>query len=180
MRRIERIGRFLFIVAALVVSSVLGALLVGPYRHRVALLLRDDAVRVVLLTCLAIVCVQVLVSIVCLVFERPEPRSMRLAGSEDIEVSREAIESIARVAARRDDVLIEDVRARVAGPSRDHARIRIEAIALTQQSLSELAGCMQRAVQRACDEALGLDGATVCVCFLPSKTTTVTREVTGE
>ena len=60
------------------------------------------------------------------------------------------------------------------------ALITVEAIAFTEDGLTELAKRIQKSIERACDETLGASGATALVRFLPAKTTVVTKEVSRE
>ena len=178
MRRMRKIATVFYLVAgALVVGACAGSLF-GPYTERFATMLESGSGRVTMAICLAIVAINMLVVLVRLVSERPEPVCMRLAGNPDIEVSLDALVSIARTAAAERDVMVEDVRARIMGRDASGVQIHIDAIAITQMDVRAAALRVQDRVQAACNEMLGVDGARVQVRFLSSKT--VTKEVADE
>ncbi|MDO4437599.1 MAG: hypothetical protein Q4B77_06605 [Coriobacteriaceae bacterium] len=133
--------------------------------------------RVLCAIALGIVAVHALAVLVGMALDKPEPARMRLEACPDIEVSVDALRSVARAAATSADVMVEDVRARVVGRNKDGVEIKVDAIALTSKDLKGLAHRVQSRVQAACDDMLGVSGVRVQVCFLPSKTTTVTKEV---
>lgn len=180
MRRISRIGLVLNLIAGVLVVGACAGSLFGPYTERFASMLASGSGRVIMVICLVIVALNLIAVLLYLLVDRPEPTCMRLAGNADIEVSTEALASIARSAAAERDVMVEDVHARVVGRDKSAVDIHIEAIALTQHNVEGLAHRVQQRVQDACNEMLGVAGARVHVRFLPSKTVTVTKEVSGE
>ena len=180
MRRIRRIGLALYVIAAVVVAGVCAGSLFGPYTERIGTLMHSGTGRIVMAVCLVVVALNALAVIVYLMLDRPEPSCMRLSANSDIEVTTDALASIARAAAAERDVMVEDVRVRVVGRDGAGVDVRIDAIALTPLDLDGMARRVQRRVQDACDGMLGVPGARVQVCFLPSKTVTVVKEVAGE
>lgn len=181
MKPFKKMCAIIYLLACIAVLGTYGLSLVGPATERMAELRELPAFRIALLVCMAIMAVQALYVLGLAIFERPEPESVHPGANPDIEVTRSALEAVARATAKaEDDVLIEDVRVRVTGRERDSVRIQIDAIALVNEGLELMAHRMQRHVEAACDRMLGCSGATVRVRFLPSKTVTVTREVSGE
>lgn len=180
MRRVRRIGLLLYLIAGVLVVGACAGSLFGPYTERFASMLASGSGRATMAICLVVVALNLIAVLMHLLVDRPEPTCMRLAGNADIEVSTEALASIARSAAVERDVMVEDVRARVVGRDRSGVDIRIEAIALTPHNVEGLAHRLQQRVQDACDEMLGVTGARVRVRFLPSKTVTVSKEVADE
>lgn len=180
MRRIRRIGLALYLIAAVVVAGACAGSLFGPYTERIGTLMHSGTGRIVMAVCLVVVALNALAVIVYLMLDRPEPSCMRLSANPDIEVTTDALVSIARTAAAERDVMVEDVRVRVVGRDRAGVDVRIDAIALAPLDLDGVARRVQRRVQDACDGMLGVPGARVQVRFLPSKTVTVVKEVAGE
>ena len=105
---------------------------------------------------------------------------VRLGGDASIEVSVAALASIARVAAEREDIMVESVHGRVVGRDRNEVHFTIEAIAFVNDGLGELAARVQCQVNDACNAMLGVEGVTTLVRFLPSTTTVVSKEVSRE
>lgn len=180
MGGIKKLCAIVYLVASSLLFGTLLASQVGPYTGRIAELLSKDGFRWFMAACLAVCALQMLYVLARVVLDRPEPACVHPGGSPDIEVTGSALESAATIAARDDDALVEDVRCRIHGRDGSSLRIEIEAIALTEHGLDEVASRMQRRVASALDDLLGPVDATVRVRFLPSKTTTVTREVSGE
>ena len=180
MRRFRIFALIAYVLAGIVVVGMFAGSLFGPYTARFAELLSLTWVRVALAVCLAIVCIQLIGIMVAIALDRPEPSCMRLEGNPDIEVSVDALTSVARVAAADPDILVEGVRARVVGRDKAEVQIHIEAIALVERGLEGLARQVQQRVQEACERTLGTSGVAVSVRFFPSKTVTVTKEVAGE
>ena len=178
MGAFKKIALAVYLLAGIVVAGSLAGSLYGPYTERISLLLEHPLARVVVAICLIVVCMQMLATLVRVVVDRPEPTAMRLDGNPDIEVTADAIASVARVAAADDrDVMVEDVEVHVLGRGKDAARVRVTAIALIGQGIEGLAFRLQQRVVDACESMLGTTGVTVQVRFLPSKTVTVTKEV---
>lgn len=180
MGGIKKLCAIVYLVASSLLLGTLLASQVGPYTARIAELRSHDSFRWFIAACLAICALQMLYVLARVIFDRPEPDCVHPGGSPDIEVTASALESAATIAARDDDALIEDVRCRVHGRDGSSIRIEIDSIALTEHGLDELAARMQRRVESALADLLGPVAATVRVRFLPSKTTTVTREVSDE
>ena len=122
----------------------------------------------------------VLLSALFALLEHRPPSSVHPAGNPHIEVRLAALSSAARAAAEAEDILVEDVRTRVMGHNDSQVRVTLEVIAFTDTGLEALGRRIEESVQGACEQLLGATGVTVLVRFLPSKTTTVTREVSGE
>lgn len=181
MARFRKIALAVYLLAGIVVAGGFAGSLFGPYTERLASLLAQPPIRVFVAVCLVVVCIQMLVTLVRVIAERPEPASVRLGGDPDIEVSAEAIASTARIAAADRDIMVEDVEAHVVGREQDAVRVRVTAIALIDQGLEGLAFRLQQRVAAACETLLGTTPVTVQVHFLPSKTEAVsTRRSNGE
>lgn len=180
MRRVRIFALIVYVLAGICVVGMFAGSLFGPYTARFAELLSLVWVRIALAVCLAIVCAQLIAVVVALIIDRPEPTCVRLEGNSDIEVSVDALTSVARVAATDPDILVEDIRARVVGRDKSEVQIHVDAIALVEHGLEGLARQVQQRVQEACERTLGTTGVSVSVRFLPSKTVTVTKEVAGE
>lgn len=177
MRRVRKFALVMYLLAGIIVVGAFAGSLFGPYTDRFRALLLTPAGHVLIGCCLVVLGVQMLAVLFALLFDKPEPASMRLEGNPDIEVCVDALTSVARNAAASPDVMIERVEARVAGRDKREARVKIDAVALAPQNLEGLAHRVQAQVQEACDQMLGVPGAVVQVRFLPSKTITVTKEI---
>lgn len=180
MRRMRRIGLVIYLVAAcMVVGACVGSLF-GPYTERISALVASGSGRITMAACLTIVALNMLAVLIFLFVDRPEPTCLRLDGDADIEVTTDALASIARTAASERDVMVEDVRVRIAGRDKARVDISIEAILLARCDIESVAHRVQHRVQTACDDMLGVSGARVRVRFLPSTTETITKEAAGE
>ena len=177
MARIRKVALAVYLLAGIVVAGALAGSLFGPYVAHFDELLSRPAVRLVVAVCLVVVCLQMLVTLIRMIVDRPAPAAVRLGANPDIEVSTEAIASTARAAAVDRDLLVEDVSAAVTGRGRDAVRVRVTAIALIDQGLEGLAFRLQQRVADACSALMGPTPVTVQVHFLPSRTETVTKEV---
>lgn len=177
MARFRKIALTVYLLAGIVVAGGFAGSLFGPYTERFVALLAQPPVRALVVVCLVVVCIQMLVTLIRVIAERPEPASVRLSGDPNIEVSVDAIVSAARIAAADRDIMVEDVDARVTGRERDAVRVRVTAIALIDQGLEGLAFRLQQRVAAACETLLSATPVTVQVHFLPSKTETITKEV---
>ncbi len=182
MRLLKKFGAVLYLAAAVVVVGGFACTQFAPplLSRRVELLLSYPTARIALMVSLVIVGLGVLITALVVLFEQRSPSSVHPAGNPNIEVRLTALTSAARVAAQAEDILVEDVQARVVGHNEDQVRIALEVIALTNSVLEPLGRRIEERVQRACEQLLGTTGVTAHVRFLPSKTTTVTREVSGE
>lgn len=182
MRLLKKLGALLYLAAAVVVVGGFACAQFAPplFSRRVELLLSHPAGHIALIVSLVIVGVGVLLTALVALFEQRPPSSVRPAGNPNIEVRLTALTSAARVAAQAEDILVEDVQARVVGHNEDQVRIMLEVIAFTNSGLEPLGRRIEQRVQQACEQLLGATGVNVHVRFLPSKTTTVTREVSGE
>ena len=176
MAGFKKIALAVYLLAGIVVAGGFAGSLFGPYTERFSLLLAQPAARVLVVVCLVVVCIQMLLTLVRVIAERPEPASVRLGGDPNIEVSVDAIASAARIAAADRDIMVEDVEAHVTGHERDAVRVRVTAIALIDQGLEGLAFRLQQRVAEACEALLGATPVTVQVHFLPSKTETVSSK----
>lgn len=182
MRLLKKFGAVLYLAAAIVVVGGFACTHFAPplLSRRIDMLLSHPGGRIVLIASLVIVGVGVLLSALVALFEQRPPSSVHPAGNPNIEVRLAALTSAARVAAQTEDILVEDVRARVVGHNEDQVRVVLEVIAFTDTGLEPLGRRIEERVRAACEQLLGATGVTVSVRFLPSKTTTVTREVSGE
>lgn len=177
MGGLRKVALAVYLLAGIVVAGGFAGSLFGPYTERFAVLFSQPVPRTVVAVCLVVVCLQMIVTLIRVLIDRPEPAAMRLSGNPDIEVSVGAVASVARVAASDDrDVMVEDVEARVVGRERDGIRVRVTAIALIDQGIEGLAYRLQQRVADACTSMLGTSGVTVQVRFLPSKTVTMNKE----
>lgn len=182
MRLLKKFGAVLYLAAAVVVVGGFACARFAPrtIAGRLDGFLSHPVGRVVLIACLVVVGIGVLCTVLVALAEHRPPSCVHPAGNPHIEVRLAAIASAARAAAQVEDILIEDVRARVTGHNESQVRITLEVIAFTDTGLEELGRRIEEHVQHACERLLGAEGVTVLVRFLPSKTTTVTREVSGE
>ena len=182
MRLLKKFGAVLYLAAAIVVVGGFACAQYAPslISRRVDALLAHPAGRIVLILSLVIVGAGVLLSALFALLEHRPPSSVHPAGNPHIEVRLAALSSAARAAAEAEDILVEDVRTRVMGHNDSQVRVTLEVIAFTDTGLEALGRRIEESVQGACEQLLGATGVTVLVRFLPSKTTTVTREVSGE
>lgn len=179
MQALRKLVVAVYAVACVVVIGGGALMLYGPYRTRMVELIEQPSARAVGLVCLVIMALQALIAVIRRLSERPEPECIHPGGNPDIEVSVTALESLARAAAPEELVLIERVRGRIRGRANDSVQLDIEAIALTDHGLESMAHRMQQRVVDACERLLGTTGVTARVRFLPSKTVSVTKEVSS-
>lgn len=177
MGRFKKFCAVVYLLACAIALGTFAASLFGPAAGRVEALLDKPAFRILLAVCLAICALQALWVLARVIFDRPEPDCVRIEGAQEVQVALAAIESVARAAAGEEDVLIEEVRGRIAGRGSSDVRIAIDAIALTESGLDQMADRMRTRVENALETMLGTPASSVRVRFLPSKTTTVTKEV---
>lgn len=181
MKPLKRFASVIYLLACLVVLGSYAASFAGPFAERMAELRGELPFRVTILVCLGIIAVQALYVLGLVLFHRPPATCVHPGGHPDIEVTREAIGSVARAAAAADeDVMIESVAVRVEGRTHAAARVEIEAIALDDTGLEGRAHRMRQRVEEACEQMLGTPGIVARVRFLPSRTVTVTREVSDD
>ncbi|MDY2777978.1 MAG: hypothetical protein SOU51_06325 [Collinsella sp.] len=180
MGKAAKTAAAIYLLAGTAVAVALSATLFDPLKGRFEVLLANRIFRIALIVCLAICVLQMLYVLARIILDRPEPECVRPAGSDGVEVTVAALESVARSAARDRDALIEDVRCRVMGRDASALKVDIEAIALTDAGLDTLAARIRDRVDASLATLLGSVESTVRVRFLPSKTTTTTREVSGE
>lgn len=182
MRLFKKLCAFVYLAAVMVVAGGYAGRAFGPLdvQRRLERLLEYAPGSYVLLACLGVVALGTLVIVVRAFAERSEPASVHPAGNPHIEVRLGALASVARVAAQAEDIMVEQVRARVIGRDGSQVRITLEVIAFTDAGLDVLGARVQERVRTACERLLGASGVSVAVRFLPSTTTTATREVSGE
>ncbi len=188
VRVLGKIGALLYLVAAVVVTGVACGLGVAPamgaiaepFTRRLTLMLEHMPARIALAACAAVLVLGVLITVIKAFLARRPPDAVHPAGDPDIQVTCAALTSIARAAAEAEGVMVESVKARVAGKDRSQIRFTIEAIAFIDHDLARYAAYIQERVQAACERMLGATGVTVSVRFLPSKTTIVTKEVSRD
>lgn len=177
MGRVKKLCAVVYLISCALALGTFAASLYGPAAGSVEALLEKPAFRIVLAVCLSVCALQALWVLLRVIIERPEPDCVRIDGADEVQVTLAAIESVARTAAREDDVLIEEVRGSIQGRDASGVRVAIDAIALTDSGLDELAERMRERVENALQTMLGTPASSVRVRFLPSKTTTVTKEV---
>lgn len=177
MGRAKRLAAGLYLVAGAVVVATFSAAAFGPFGPRLTSMLGHPAFRAFLGACLAICALQLLYTLGRIVFDRPEPACVHPQGAPDVEVTLAALESVARSAARVDGLIVEEVRCGIKGRDASSILVEVQAIALEESALDGLASRVSDRVRSALDSLLGPSSARVRVRFLPSKTTTVTREV---
>lgn len=177
MGRFKKLCAVVYLLSCVVALGTFAASLFGPATGRVEALLDKPTFRIVLAVCLVICALQALWVLLRVIIERPEPDCVRIDAAGEVQVALTAIESVARAAAREEDVLVEEVRGRITGRDSSGVRVAIDAIALTEAGLDDVAQRMRQRVEAALETMLGTPAASVRVRFLPSKTTTVTREV---
>lgn len=182
MRLFKKLCAFVYLAAVAVVAGGYAGRVFGPLdmQRRLERLFEQAPGSYVLLACLGIVALGTLIIVIRAFAERSAPVSVHPAGNPHIEVRLSALVSVARVAAQAEDIMVERVRARVMGHDESQVRIMLEVIAFTDAGLDALGARVQERVQTACERLLGTPGVSVAVRFLPSTTTTVTREVSGE
>lgn len=179
MHIVKRLLAVVYVVACAVTSGTLVGLVLGPL-PRIVHLLEYAPVRYAVAGCAAVSLLGALIVLIRTFATRRAPDSILPAGTDDIEVTLTALASIARAAAETEDVMVDRVLTRVRGRDRTRARITLETIAFTNSGLDELARRIQEHVLAAADEMLGARCVEVRVRFLPSKTTTYTKEVPRE
>lgn len=180
MRVFKRVCALIYLLSAIVVLGLVTGLTYGPFTARFERLLDHPVAQVVLAVCLVALALGALITVLAIFLARREPTCLNPGGNPDIEVSLSALKSTVRSAAEREGVMVESIRGRIFGRNRDQVRFTVEAIAFTEDGLTELAKRIQKSIERACDETLGASGATALVRFLPAKTTVVTKEVSRE
>lgn len=180
VRVFKRVCALIYLLSAIVVLGLVTGLTYGPFTARFERLLDHPVAQVVLAVCLVALALGALITVLAIFLARREPTCLNPGGNPDIEVSLSALKSTVRSAAEREGVMVESIRGRIFGRNRDQVRFTVEAIAFTEDGLTELAKRIQKSIERACDETLGASGATALVRFLPAKTTVVTKEVSRE
>ena len=182
MRALKKICAILYLLSAIVVVGGFACLRFGTadVRARIAELLDRPAGGIALIVCLAVVGLGVVVTVIVALVERKPPASVHPAGNPNIEVRLAAVTSVARAAAQEEDVLVERVRSRVVGRDASQVRVTLELIAFSEIGLESLGKRVQLHVEDACNRMLGAEGVTAEIRFLPSKTTTIPKEVTHE
>lgn len=182
MRLFKKLCAVVYLVAAVVVAGGFAALQFGypDLRARAATMLAHPAGRIALIVSLVVLGLGVLITVIRVLIERRSPASVHPAGNPHIEVRLAAISSVARATAAAEDVMVERVQTRVVGLDESQVRVTLELIAFTEIGLESLGKRIQLRVEEACERMLGAPGVTVQVIFLPSTTTTVTKEVSGE
>ena len=182
MRIFKRLVALVYLLSAAASLGVLGMLLFrsGAFRFLPVAADHRFAATVALGVAMAITGLGAFIGACRLFFSRREPDCVRAEGNANIEVTLAALESCARAAAQEEDVLIERVEGRIKGSDRAAVRFKIDAIALEDDNLAAKAQAMQQRVTDACETMLGASGVTTRVRFLSAKTTTHTREVSGE
>lgn len=180
LKQVRKFALVVYILAGVCVVAAFAGSLFGPYTSRFTELIGTPVGQAFIAACLIILSLQMLAVLIALLFDKPDPSCMRLDGNPDIEVSIDALISVAKTAAQNPDIMIENVDARVIGRDKATVRVRVEAIPLVEYGYEGLARQLQQRIQNELDHTLGVSGANVQVRFLPSKTITVTREVAGE
>lgn len=179
MRIFKKACALIYLVATAAALGYLGCLLYPPFAARASELMERLPVRIALAVCAGIAALGALIVAVRALAARREPQAVHPGGNPDIEVTIAALESTARAAAEREDVLVEAVRCRVVGADGATARFWIDAIAFTDQGLASLAARVQARVEQACNALIGMPSTRCTVRFLPSKTTVTIAAAEG-
>lgn len=182
MRALKKIWAIVYLLSAVVVAGGFGCLQFGTpaVQRRIEELLSRPAGQIALIVCIALLGLGVLLTVIFALAERKSPASVHPAGNPNIEVRLAAITSVARAAAQEEDVMIERVTSQVIGRDASQVRVTLELIAFTQIGLESLGKRVQLRVEDACNRMLGAEGVTAQIRFLPSKTTTIPKEVIHE
>lgn len=178
MGPVKRLASAIYLVASVIVLGAFGCSLAGPLVGRMADLRAELPFRVIMFAGIAVMAAQALYVLGLALFSRRDPVCVHPDANPDIEVTREAIASVARAAAASDDVMVEDVEVRVTGRARAQAVVLVQAIPFVNEGLEALARRAQLAVADACERMLGVAGTRVRVRFLPARTVTRTAPVT--
>lgn len=180
VRALRKLAALAHLLSGAVVIGLVAAFAWSPLRGALGRAVDLPVARIALGACLAVLALGTLAASLAALLARRPPSCVHPGGDPDIEVSVAALESIARTAAEREDVMVESVRGRIGGKDRSRVRFTIEAIAFTDRGLAELARRVQSRVAAACDAMLGEKGVTAVVRFLPSKTTVISKEAPRE
>lgn len=180
MGRFAKATSFVYVMASLFVLGSFVAVLLSPDRARIAALVASPAFRAGLVLCFAIMLAQLLYVIGRIIFVKPEPAALKIPGVPDAECTLEAIESVARISAQAPDALIEDVSCRLRPKAPEPVSVEIQCIYLEDAGADAMARGLKDRVAGAIDAMLGVKVSSVKVRILPSKTKTVTKEVTNE
>lgn len=180
MRTVKKILAGIYLLAAVIALGTCALLMLNARVPRLHALMSQPAFRIMVCVAACLTAFGVLIQVLRTFFAPREPSCVRLGGDASIEVSVAALASIARVAAEREDIMVESVHGRVVGRDRNEVHFTIEAIAFVNDGLGELAARVQCQVNDACNAMLGVEGVTTLVRFLPSTTTVVSKEVSRE
>lgn len=182
MRVLRKLVAIVYLAAALCALGWFGGMVFTSYSARLTLLLRHEyTARIAVLVSIGITSLGVLITVARLLFSRPEPKSLKLEGAQQIEVALAAVESCARAtAAAEDDMLVERVMGRIQGSGSTRVRLVVELIYLGDENLKSLGNRVRDDIERSCSDLLGSEAVSVRVRFLPTKTKTLTKEVSGE
>ena len=142
MGRFKKLCAVVYLLSCVVALGTFAASLFGPAAGRVEALLDKPAFRIVLAVCLVICALQALWVLLRVIIERPEPDCVRIDAAGEVQVALTAIESVARAAAREEDVLVEEVRGYITGRDSSGVRVAIDAIALIESGLGETCGAI--------------------------------------
>ena len=177
----RKIVTTIYLLASVVVLGGTTLLVFIPeYSDRMAELFDYYAFCVFFAVCLGILVLADVILLFYMLFKKPEPKCVHPGGNEEIQVTLKALESVVRNSAPEDDVMIESIRIKVKGRDQGTARIRIEAIPLTNHGLEQMGERIKERVTTACEDMLGTEGVEVRVRFLSSKTETIIKEASGE
>ncbi len=182
MRIFKKFLAVVYLAAAVCTLGWFGGMVFTTYSPRLTLLLRHEfAARVAVAVSLGITSFGVLVTVLRALFARAEIKSMRVDGTPEVEVALAAIESCARAAAsEEEDVLVDRVLGRLKGSDKARVALTLELIYLGEEDLKSVGARVREHVECACSKMTGTEDVAVRVRFLPTKTKTLTKEVSGE
>ncbi len=182
MRVLKKLLAIVYLAAAICALGWFGGMVFTTYSARLTLLLRHEyAARIAVLASIGITALGVLITVLRLLMSRPEPKGLKLEGGQQVEVALAAVESCARAtAAAEDDMLVERVMGRIQGTGAARVRLVIELAYLGDEDLKSVGNRVGANIERACNGLLGAEAVSVRIKFLPTKTKTLTKEVSGE
>lgn len=182
MRVFRRICAVIYLFAAIVALGGFAAYIFSPLSSALGhQLLHNHVLRIFVAVCLIIAAVGAVGLVIAVFAQKAAPECVHVNGNEKIQVSLSALKHSAESALKDEkDAMVEHINVRVTGTDHSKAQFKIEAIALEENDLEALAKRMQYSVESACVKLVGDGNAIAQVRFLPAKTTTQIREVSGE
>ena len=178
MRAAKRIALLVYLLACSFSVGSLCLAQMGPYTDRFADLLGMRPYRIAVGVCLAIVAVQLLVTLGRVLFApRPVRDLVYPESTMGIEVSLDALRSSVRAAVEETgELLVESVGGRASSSHPESAVFEVAVVPLVDEGLAQVATAAQERAMAACQRLVGMPVAQVRVRVLPSKTTVVRKE----